>query len=76
MNYKRIKTLRKMLGYTQKQFAKYISCSAANYSNKENNKTQWKLKECCILKNIINEQLSKKGNKSLTLEELFVSEQE
>lgn len=69
--YSKLKSYRVRFGYTQSDFAVFIGCKATNYSNKENGKVDWRLGECCILKDKINEHLKSLGENLLTLEEIF-----
>jgi DNA-binding XRE family transcriptional regulator len=70
----RLKYYREKCGYHQDEFGKFIGVSVGQYSKKENGTQKWDLEECIILRDKINEHLSKAGETAVILDYLFFAE--
>lgn len=70
-----LKYLRERTGNKQEDFAKLLGISSGQYSKKENGMQKWFLIECEILRNYINTWLKNKGEKEMSIDDIFFGEQ-
>jgi DNA-binding XRE family transcriptional regulator len=68
----KLKYWRGIVGLKQDDLATLIGCKRSNYSSKENGRTEIFLSEMIAILKAINKRLEKMGEKTLTLDDIFL----
>ena len=73
--YLKLKSIRAILNIRQKPISDTIGISEGQFSQKENGISPWRLDECILIRDYINELLIKKGEQPLTIDEIFIAQE-